>query len=201
MSDVNNGTIERAKFKEMTEGTQGDWNLIGTAALESRAGLADRILDHLRLLHDDFGGFPVDRLEHSLQTATLAEQDGKDEEYIVCALLHDIGDTLGSFNHADIAAVILEPFISEKNYWMLKHHGIFQGYYFFEYVGLEKNARDEFKNHEYYDHTVEFCHEYDQKAFDPDFESYPLEHFAPMVKRLFSAPRSSLYKNAEVGSI
>lgn len=200
MSNINHEKIERAKFKEMTQGTQGDWNLIGTAALESRAGLADRIIDHLRLLHDDFGGFPVDRLEHSLQTATLAEQDGKDEEYIVCALLHDIGDTLGSYNHADVAAVILEPFISEKNYWMLKHHGIFQGYYFFEYLGLDKNARDEFQTHEYYDYTVEFCHEYDQKAFDPSFKSYPLEHFIPMVKRLFLAPRNSLYKDAAVSS-
>ena len=191
-------TIGRAKFKAMTEGTQEDWMHIGMAALESRAELADRVLAHLRLLDKDFGGFPVDRLEHSLQTATLAEQDGMDEEYIVCALLHDMGDTLGSYNHADVAAVILEPFISEKNHWMVKHHGILQGYYFFHYLGLDRNARDAYKANEFYDHTVDFCFEYDQKAFDPDFESYSLEHFTPMVKRLFAAPKKSLYKAAAV---
>jgi predicted HD phosphohydrolase len=188
--------IERAKFKEMTEGTQEDWMLIGAAALEARADLADRVLDHLRLLDSDYGGFPVDRLEHCLQTATLAEQDGMDEEYIVCALLHDIGDTLGSYNHADVAAVILQPFVSEKNHWMVKHHGILQGYYFFHYIGLDRNARDAYKDHEFYQHTVDFCFKYDQKAFDPDFESYTLEHFTPMVKRVFAAPRESLYMAA-----
>ncbi len=188
--------LERATFKAMTESTQEDWMRIGMAALEARAGLADRVLGHMRLLTDDYGGFPVDRLEHCLQTATLAEQDGMDEEYIVCALLHDIGDTLGSYNHADVAAVILEPFVSEKNYWMVKHHGIFQGYYFFHYLGLDRNARDQFTDHQWYDYTVDFCFKYDQKAFDPDFESYPLEHFEPMVKRIFAEPRKSLYKAA-----
>lgn len=190
--------IARAKFKEMTEGTQDDWMLIGAAALEARAGLADRVLDHLRLLDNDYGGFPVDRLEHCLQTATLAEQDGMDEEYIVCALLHDIGDTLGSYNHADVAAVILQPFVSEKNHWMVKHHGILQGYYFFHYIGLDRNARDAYKDNEFYQHTVDFCFKYDQKAFDPEFKSLPLQHFEPMVRRIFSAPKKSLYINDSV---
>ncbi len=185
---------ERATFTEMTEGTQEDWMKIGAAAIEARAGLAGRVLDHMLLLKDDYGGFPVDRLEHCLQTATLAEQDGMDEEYIVCALLHDIGDTLGSYNHADVAAVILEPFVSEANHWMVKHHGILQGYYFFHYIGLDRNARDAYKDNEFYDHTVDFCFKYDQKAFDPAFESYDLEHFRPMVERVFAAPRKSLYK-------
>ena len=188
--------LERAQFTAMTEGTQEDWLKIGMAALDARAGLADRVVDHMQLLRDDYGGFPVDRLEHCLQTATLAEQDGRDEEYIVCALLHDIGDTLGSYNHADVAAVILEPFVSEQNYWMVKHHGIFQGYYFFHFIGLERHARDEFKDHEWFDYTAEFCHKYDQKAFDPDFVSYPLAHFVPMVQRVFAQPRKSLYQAA-----
>lgn len=188
---------KRASFKEMSNSTEQDWMYVGAGALEAQAGLADRVLDHLRLLKDDFGGFPVDRYEHSLQTATRAELDGRDEEYVVCALLHDIGDTLGSFNHADLGATIMQPFISEKNYWMLKHHGIFQGYHFFHYFGLDRNKRDNFKDHPYYDYTVEFCELYDQNSFDAEFESKPLEHFVPMVKRFFAEPKTSLYKDAQ----
>ena len=87
----------------------------------------------------------MDRLTHCLQTATLAHKDGKDEEYVVCALLHDIGDTLGPANHADIAAVLLQPYVSEENHWMVKHHAVFQGYYFFEYLGLDKNMREQYR--------------------------------------------------------
>lgn len=185
-----------AKFKAMTEGTREDWLVIRDGAIVHNQGLADRILDHLRLLDGDFGGFPVDRLEHSLQTATRAHRDGRDEEYVVCALLHDIGDTLGSMNHADIAAAILKPFVSEKNYWMVENHAIFQGYYFFDYIGLDKNLRDQFKNHPCYEYTAQFCHLYDQMAFDPDYESEPLSFFEPMVRRLFSQPKNSVYKAA-----
>ncbi|HPE49611.1 MAG TPA: HD domain-containing protein, partial [Hyphomonas sp.] len=151
---------QRAKFREMAEGTQEDWNIIGANSREFNKGLARRVLDHLRLLDGDFGGFPVDRLEHSLQTATRAHRDGRDEEYVVCALLHDIGDTLGSMNHADIAAAILKPFVSEENHWMIANHGIFQGYYFFEYLGLDRNMRDRFKDSPHFQRCAEFCHKY-----------------------------------------
>ena len=108
--------------------------------------------------------FPIDRYTHSLQTATLALRDGRDEEYVVCALLHDIGDTLGSFNHPDVAATILQPFVSDENYWMVKHHGIFQGHYFFHHVGMDRNLRDQFKDHPCYARTEEFCAIYDNPA-------------------------------------
>jgi HD superfamily phosphodiesterase len=110
-----------ATFRHMREGTEQDWAIIGAEVGPFAKGLPGRLLDHLRLLNGDFGGFPVDRLTHSLQTATLAHRDGQDEEYVVCALLHDIGDTLGSYNHADVAAVLLEPFVSAENHWMIKH--------------------------------------------------------------------------------
>ena len=184
---------QRAKFREMAEGTQEDWNIIGANSREFNKGLARRVLDHLRLLDGDFGGFPVDRLEHSLQTATRAHRDGRDEEYVVCALLHDIGDTLGSMNHADIAAAILKPFVSEENHWMIANHGIFQGYYFFEYLGLDRNMRDRFKDSPHFQRCAEFCHKYDQAAFDPDYESEPLEFFEPMVERVFAKPKNSIY--------
>ena len=120
-------------------------------------GLADRVLTHLRLLDGDFGGFAVDRLEHSLQTATRAYRAGEDEEYVVCALLHDIGDTLGPYNHSDIAAAIVKPFVSEENHWMVDKHAVFQGYYFFHHLGLDRDVRDEFRDHPWFDRTATFC--------------------------------------------
>ena len=186
----------QAKFREMLEGTKEDWDIIAEHSKGFNKGLAKRVLDHLRLLDGDYGGFPVDRLTHSLQTATRAHRDGRDEEYVVCALLHDIGDTLGSYNHPDVAAAILKPFVSEQNHWMVANHGLFQGYYFFHHLGLDRDMRDQFKDHPYYEYTAQFCHLYDQSAFDPDYESEPLEFFEPMVERLFSMPKNSMYLKA-----
>lgn len=189
---------DKATFTSMTKGTAEDWAAIGSHfAPFAREGGA-RVLAHLALLKGDCGGFPIDRYEHSLQTATRAHRDGRDDEYVVCALLHDIGDMLGAYNHPDIAAAILKPFVSEKNWWMVAHHGIFQGHYFFEYMGLDKNMRDQFRDHPYYDYTVEFCEKYDQSAFDPDYDTLPIEAFTPMVMALFESPKTSIYKKALV---
>lgn len=183
-----------AKFKKMSESTKEDWELIREQQAEFGAKLPDRILDHMKLLSGDYGGFPVDRLQHSLQTAELAAKDGRDEEYIICALLHDIGDSLGTTNHPDVAAAILEPFISEANHWMIKHHGIFQGNNFFHHIGLDRNMRDQFKGHEFYDRTVEFIEKYDDPAFDYDHPQLELETFEPMLRRVFAAPKKSIYR-------
>ena len=179
----------RATFTDMAEGTQEDWSRIAAEFLPFAAKLPERVLDHLRLLDGDYGGFIVDRLTHSLQTATRAHRDGRDEEYVVCALLHDIGDTLGSYNHPDIAAAILKPFVSAENHWMVAHHGIFQGYYFFHYLGMDRNARDAFKGDPLYARTAEFCAKYDAPAFDPDYRSLPLDFFEPMLHQRLTAPR------------
>lgn len=185
--------IERAQFSEMTDGTSQDWQIIVANAMEFNKGLAQRIVHHLLLLDGDFGGFKIDRLAHSLQTATRAHRDGKDQEYVVCALLHDIGDTLGSYNHPDIAAAILKPFVSEQNHWMVANHGIFQGYHFFQFLGLDRNMRDKFQDSPYYEYTREFCDLYDQKAFDPEYDSEPLEFFIPMMNKVFAQPKQSIY--------
>jgi len=187
---------KRATFKSMEEGTAEDWDAIKSHFVPFAREGGARILEHLKLLKGDCGGFPIDRFEHSLQTATRAHRDGRDDEYVVCALLHDIGDLLGAYNHPDIAATILKPFVSEKNLWMVAHHGIFQGYYFFEHMGLDKNLREQFRDHEFFDYTAEFCAKYDQTAFDPAYDSLPLEFFEPMVMALFEAPKDSIYKKA-----
>ena len=174
----------RAVFRRMDEGTKADWEVIMAGQVAYQQELPARVLDHLRLLDDDHGGFAVDRLTHSLQTATLATRDGRDDEYVVCALLHDIGDSLCPFNHPDVAAAILKPFVTEENHWMVAKHGIFQGYYFWHHIGLDRDARDQYAGHPYYDHTAEFCELYDQRAFDPDYDNLPLEHFEPLVWRV-----------------
>lgn len=186
----------RAAFRHMKDGTAEDWQIIQGEFRTFAAELPERVLAHLRLLDGDCGGFPVDRLTHCLQTATLAYRDGRDEEYVVCALLHDIGDTLGPYNHADVAATLLQPFVSEQNYWMLKHHGIFQGYHFFHYLGLDRDLHRQFEGHPHYAYTREFIDKYDAPAFDPEAETLPLAFFEPMLRRVLAAPRTSLYKAA-----
>lgn len=185
---------QRASFTSMANSRQEDWQVILSEQRSFVKKLPGRILDHLRLLSGDYGGFPIDRLQHCLQTATLAHRGAEDEEYVVCALLHDIGDTLGSLNHADIAAAILQPFVSDANHWMVKHHAIFQGYFFFHHVGMDRHMRDQFAGHDYYERTAHFCEAYDNPAFNPELEILPLEFFEPMVANVFSSPRSSLYK-------
>lgn len=187
---------ERARFRAMTEGTSEDWNRIAAGFGPFARGLPERVLAHLKLLDGDYSGFPIDRLEHSRQTATRALRDGRDEEYVVMALLHDIGDTLGSYNHPDIAAAILKPFLSEENLWIVAHHGIFQGHYFFEHLGMDKNMREQFRDHPHFAACAEFCEKYDQAAFDPDYDSEALDVFEPMVRRVFAAPKNTLYAAA-----
>jgi predicted HD phosphohydrolase len=183
----------RADFRSMDEAKAEDWAIIGGHFMGYGKGLPDRVLAHLKLLDGDYGGFPVDRLQHSLQTATRAHRAGENEEYVVAALLHDIGDTLGSYNHPDVAAAILKPFIDEKMHWIVAHHGIFQGYYFFHYLGLDRDLREQFRGHPYFAETARFCEIYDQTAFDQAYDSAPLEYFEPMVRRVFAAPKQSIY--------
>ena len=193
---MNQAVHPRAQFLRMQDSTQADWQIIGGEFMQFASQLPARVIQHLQILQGDYGGFPVDRYTHSLQTATRALRDGRDEEYVVCALLHDIGDTLGSFNHPDIAAAILKPFVSDENHWMVQHHGIFQGHYFFHHIGLDRNLRDNFKAHPSYERTAEFCELYDNPAFDPKAETLPIEEFTPMLRRLMAQPRNSVYKAA-----
>jgi predicted HD phosphohydrolase len=188
----------RAGFSSIEHSTASDWAIIGNDFMRFSKSLPDRVLAHLRLLDGDFGGFPIDRFQHSLQTATRAHRAGEEEEYVVCALLHDIGDTLGTFNHPDIAAAILKPFVSEANHWMVEKHAVFQGYYFFHYLGLDRDVRNQFQGHPHYERTRLFCEKYDSPAFDSHFDTMPIEAFEPMVRRLFAAPKHSVYGSVKV---
>jgi predicted HD phosphohydrolase len=185
---------DRATFKSMDTSTADDWAKIRAESVPFGKSLPERVLAHLKLLEGDYGGFPVDRYMHSLQTATRALRDGRDDEYVVCALLHDIGDTLGCFNHFDIAAAILKPFVSDANLFMVQNHGIFQGYYFFHHLGLDRDMRERFRGHEHFARTEEFCALYDNPAFDPQAETLPISEFEAMVRRVFATPINTIYK-------
>jgi predicted HD phosphohydrolase len=186
-----NGDAERprAGFKSMAAGTLSDWDILGAEFVRFASDLPDRVLAHLALLAGGHGGFPVDRLTHSLQAATLAYEDGRDEEYVACALLHDIGDSLGTYNHPDVAAAILQPFVSERNHWMIQKHGIFQMQHML--ADLNRGCgdiRDGLRSHRYFAYAEEFAVKYDSPAFDPERPTRPLVFFEPVVRRLFARP-------------
>lgn len=183
----------RAEFRHLAASSTEDWRRIMTAMKPFQLELPRRVIAHLELLRGDFGGFPVDRLTHCTQTATLALENGEDEEYVVCALLHDIGDTLGPYNHPDVAATLLQPFVSKRNHWIVQQHGLFQGYYFFEHFGVDPRSREKYIDHPYYDHAERFVRLYDAPAFDPDRATLPLSEFESMVERVFSNPKNSFY--------
>jgi predicted HD phosphohydrolase len=179
-------------FTAMADGTRAAYDLVAAYDAANAACQADRVLAWLRQMDGD-SPYQVSRLEHSLQTATRAENDGADDETIACALLHDIGDILAPTNHSEVAAALLAPYVSDKNHWIVRHHGLFQGYYYFQYFGQDPNARDRFEGHEYYDACVDFCARWDQVSFDPDFETRSLEHFEPLVRELFARQAKARY--------
>ena len=184
-------TMDRAVFTAMAQCTQDDCAKIMTSRKHYRAGLPDRVLAHLTLLDGHFAGCPVDRLTHSLQSASRAYRASMDEEYVVCALLHDIGDILTARDHGEIGAAILRPFVSDRSYWMVKHHTIFSGYYFLHHIGGDRYIRERLRGHPHFQHTAHFVDTFDQSAFDTAYDTMPLEAFAPMVHRLLEAPRRS----------
>ena len=179
---------EVVTFTSMAEGTREDYELLDRLEAEFSKGTADRVLTMLRDLAGSLSGYKIDRLEHSLQCASRAYRDRADEELVVAALLHDIGDLLSPFNHSELTAAVLRPYVSERTYWIVLHHGLFQSYYYAHHTGGDRNARDAYRDHPWYQDTVEFCHRWDQSSFDPDYESLPLEFFEPMVRRIFSQP-------------
>ena len=178
--------MKKVKFTQMKDGTKEDYDLLSKYEEKFSKDLPDRVLEALKNLDSSVDGYQVTRLEHSLQSATRAEKDGADEEMVVATLIHDIGDNLAPHNHSQLVASVLRPYVSEKIYWIILHHGIFQEYFYAHHIGGDRNARDKFKDHPYYQDAVDFCEKWDQKSFDPNYESYSLEYFEPKVRKLFS---------------
>jgi predicted HD phosphohydrolase len=175
-----------ARYRSMDEGTKEDYELVFEHFKAFERKLPDRLLAALKDLENSYPGEMVNRLVHSLQTATRAHRDGRDEEYVVAALLHDIGDMLATMNHSEYAAAILKPYVRPNTYWMIRQHGLFQGYFYFHHFGIDRNAREQHRGHPAFEMCIDFCDKYDQAAFDPDYETMPLAAFEPMLRRLFA---------------
>ncbi len=178
--------MKTVSFTKMSDGTEDDYAFLAKHEAEYAKGLPNRIMSALEGLRNSLAGYKIDRLEHSLQTATRAERDGADVDWIVSALVHDIGDDLAPFNHDSLAANILRPYVREECAWVVQHHGIFQYKYYADKIGLDPDARDKYKDHPNYNAAVRFCEKWDQTSFDPDYESFDLEHFRPMVEAVFT---------------
>jgi len=147
----------------------------------------DRVIGLVKQLEYSFpAGGQVDRMEHSLQTATRALKAGECDEFVVAALIHDVGDLISPHNHADIGADVIRPYTSRHIFWMVKHHAIFQGYYFWDKIGKNKDERERYRDHPAFDMTERFTGQYDQMAFDPDYDTFPIERFEPMVRKIFT---------------
>ncbi|MBT8435293.1 MAG: HD domain-containing protein [Gammaproteobacteria bacterium] len=181
--------MKTVNFTRMEDGTREEYEFLDRMEDDYKAGLPDRILDSLRKLEHSISGYRVNRLEHSLQGATRAFRAGEADAMIIAVLLHDIGDDLAPYSHSEMAAAILRPFVSEKIYWIIKHHGVFQMYYYAHHCGGDRHAREMFKDNAWYQDAIDFCHDYDQNCFDPDYDSEPLEFFDPILRRVLSKPK------------
>jgi predicted HD phosphohydrolase len=182
--------MPEVSFSQMIDGTPADYEMLAELEQDHVSALPDRILKSLEGLADGLVGYKIDRLQHSLQSATRAEADGASLDWIVAALVHDIGDELAPMNHSEFAASLLRPYVSEEITWVIEKHGLFQSYYYAHHLGMDRNGRDRYQDHPYYDACVRFCERWDQSSFDPDYPTKPLEHFAPMVHEVFSRPVS-----------
>jgi predicted HD phosphohydrolase len=178
--------MDQVKFTAMKDGDKEDYDFLTEHEVEYAKGTADRLLKALVTLDESLSGYQVTRLEHSLQAATRAWRDGADMDWVVSALLHDVGDIFAPYNHDEYAAAILKPFVRAQCTWVVEKHGDFQMLYYGEHVGADPMKREIYKGHPYFDDCVQFCEAWDQSSFDPDYESLPLEHFAPMVHEVFA---------------
>jgi len=180
---ITDGTIS---FTRMDQGTAEEYRYLEERFQPLFSDLVDNVFSMLERLKGDPIGFKIDRYQHSLQAATRAYRDGADEDTIVMTLLHDIGDVFAPENHCELAVAVLRPYISDENLWILKHHAIFQGYYYYHHIGRSRHERDRFRDHPLYQRAVDWCDKWDQTSFDPDYDTLPLEFFDPIVRRVFA---------------
>jgi predicted HD phosphohydrolase len=181
-----------ATFTRMDESTAEEWAEIGAAHVVDQPRVAQTVLDMLRGLDQVVVGFATDQLTHCLQTATRAERDGAEDEVVIAALCHDIGKFISVPNHPAIAAEILKPYVRDDVYWMIKAHQDFQGRHYYHHFGGNPDARETHRAEltpEQFALAATFADEWDQVAFDPNYDTLPLEHFEPKVRAVFHQAR------------
>lgn len=180
--------MDKVKFTAMKDGDAEDYAMLDVHERDYAAGTADRLLGALVELDESLSGYQVTRLGHSLQAATRAWRAGADTDWVVAALLHDIGDIYAPYNHDEYAAAILKPFVREQVTWVVEKHGDFQRLYYAHHVGGNRHARDRYKDHLYYQDCADFCEMWDQSSFDPAYPSMGVQDFAPLVREVFARP-------------
>ncbi len=174
-------------FTQMKDGTAQDYALLEELEKPYLALTPDRVLDELKRQGSaTLDGYKITRLDHGLQAATRAEAEGADIDWIVGALLHDVGDGLAPQNHDRFSAEVIRPFVRWEVAWTVEHHGIFQTLYYGHHYGWDKNARDQFRDHPCFDTCAAFCERWDQSSFDPDYPTKPLSYFEPMLREVFA---------------
>lgn len=178
--------MDKVKFTAMKDGDAADYAMLDVHEREYAAGTADRLLGALVELDESLSGYQVTRLGHSLQAATRAWRAGADTDWVVAALLHDIGDIYAPYNHDEYAAAVLKPFVREQVTWVVEKHGDFQRLYYAHHVGGNRHARDRYKDHAYYDDCAAFCEAWDQSSFDPAYPTMTIRDFAPLVREVFA---------------
>lgn len=187
-SQPGTSTSNIVSFTEMQHGTAEDYALLDRFERQHAVGLADRLLAVVSKLDQGLAGYQITRLEHSLQSATRARLAGADTDWVVAALLHDIGDDLAPYNHSEYAASVLRPYVREEVTWVIEQHGLFQSYYFAHHLGGDRHRRAEFAEHPWYQLCVDFCAEWDQSSFDPNGPMHPLDSFTEQVHEVFGRP-------------
>ena len=178
--------MQQISWTKMEDGTQEDYEfLCSTFTDHGRSEVVGNLVTMLAIMEGPKLGYQIDRYQHSLQAATRALRADERLDLVVGALLHDVGDSIAPENHSGLAAAILKPYVDDETHWVVQHHGLFQGYYYFHHLGGDRSARDVFKDVEHYDACVRFCDEYDQNCFDPDYDTLPIEAFIPMMEEVF----------------
>jgi len=178
--------IKMAKFTQMKDGDREDYVFLKIHETEFARKTAQRLLKALEELDNSLSGYQISRLQHSLQSATRAFRDGADIDWIVCALLHDVGDIYAPYNHDEYAAAIVRPFVREQCSWVVSVHADFQLFYYGHHIGANRYKREQHKDSPYFADCADFCEYWDQASFDPDYDTLPLDFFAPMLEKVFS---------------
>lgn len=181
----------RVQFTRLEDGTTEDYRSLEAFDRALNERLPNAIVTLFKTTHRDTG-YPVSPMEHALQTATRAYRDRADDELVVAALFHDIGDLIAPDNHARVGAEILRPYVSERTHWVLAHHAIFQGYYYWHHIGRNRNEREKYREHPHFEACADFCARWDQVSFDPAYDTMPLEAFMPLAEKVLSREPNAL---------
>ena len=179
--------MDAVSWTQMADGTREDYDMLGELYTSHTQGeVVENMVKLLEIMKGPKLGYQIDRYEHSLQAASRALRNDERLDVVMAGLLHDVGDSIAPQNHSATAAAMLAPYLDDETHWVVAHHGLFQGYYYFHHMDGDRNARDLYADHEYSEACISFCANYDQNSFNPDYPTLPMTDFIPMMEEFFS---------------